>query len=413
MTISVNWSTDQVISINKVDMVLVQSTPVEVYQLNANTLFTALKDLEATQEGMPWTDTQRNNSPVTLGGITYARILEIIEPYTITFEDDQYAVDVVGANTNILDRTNPNQVSVRSNNSAGLVGTRELQNLSFEDSRIWINTFTGQAGTTFPIGTPAAPVSNFADADQIETERNLPPRFSLFGTLSLTTGTLTFHDFLGAGADVSVISIGSGIDTTGLVVEQVTLSGDISGPISARNSRFGTITGFSGSLNGVSLGGNVTVDAANTNLVSLRDSHSSIPGTGRPILDVNGANCDVILDNYSGGIEIRNFNQGNSMTINASACSVRIHPSCTSGVIKIRGDFALENNASGNVGLTVLTYENDESSKWERLEKIHTRLGMNPNNPITDTPTGIDSANGDIDINRTGDGTTSSTLTRQ
>lgn len=48
-----------------------------------------------------------------------------------------------------------------------------------------------------------------------------------------------------------------------------------------------------------------------------------------------------------------------------------------------------------------------------QLVEIYTRLGLNVADSITDTPTGIDSASGDIDINRTGDGVNTSTLTRQ
>jgi hypothetical protein len=47
------------------------------------------------------------------------------------------------------------------------------------------------------------------------------------------------------------------------------------------------------------------------------------------------------------------------------------------------------------------------------LAEIYTRLGLDVTDPITDATAGIDSASGDIEITRTGDGTTTSTLTRQ
>lgn len=46
------------------------------------------------------------------------------------------------------------------------------------------------------------------------------------------------------------------------------------------------------------------------------------------------------------------------------------------------------------------------------LQEMHTRLGLNAADPITDTTGGITSDSGDIDITRTGDGETTSTLTR-
>jgi hypothetical protein len=112
-------------------MTLVQLSPVEIRELDTDSFFLALKDLESSVEGMPWPNTQRNASPVLLGGITYARVLEIIDPYTITFEDGTYVVQLTGSNNNIIERTNPNQVSVQGNNAAGLIQTEEIQYSSF------------------------------------------------------------------------------------------------------------------------------------------------------------------------------------------------------------------------------------------------------------------------------------------
>lgn len=120
MPISINWET-KVIFIPKADMSLVQTSPYEVRELDLDVFRLALKDLEDGEEGMIFDDTHRHNTEVLLGGVTYARSIEIINDYTVTFEDDQYAVNLVGANSNVGDVLNLNQVSVRSANSAGLI----------------------------------------------------------------------------------------------------------------------------------------------------------------------------------------------------------------------------------------------------------------------------------------------------
>lgn len=122
MAVTINWET-KVISIPKADMTLVQSTPTEIRELDVDDFRMELKDIEDNVEGVPFSDTHRHNGEVTLGGLTLARVIEIIDPYTITFEDGQYAVNLVGANNNIADKTNVNQVSVRSSNSAGMIVT--------------------------------------------------------------------------------------------------------------------------------------------------------------------------------------------------------------------------------------------------------------------------------------------------
>ena len=51
MTISIDWGT-RVITVNKVDMTLVATTPYDVYELDLDTFRLALRDLEDGAEGM-------------------------------------------------------------------------------------------------------------------------------------------------------------------------------------------------------------------------------------------------------------------------------------------------------------------------------------------------------------------------
>jgi len=102
-------------------MTLVQTSPFEVRSLDINAFRLALKSLEDDADGMAYPSTHNHNTEVVLSGITYARVVELINDFTVTFEDGQYAVNLTGANSNIPDKVNLNQVSVRAANSAGLV----------------------------------------------------------------------------------------------------------------------------------------------------------------------------------------------------------------------------------------------------------------------------------------------------
>lgn len=112
------------------------------HQLNVNTFREALKAWEESVDGIWQPDTHIHNTQVLLGGVTYARVVEIIAPYTITFEDDQYSVSLVGANNNIADRLNLNQVSIRSANSAGLITVTSGSGLSAEQNTQLMKTLT-------------------------------------------------------------------------------------------------------------------------------------------------------------------------------------------------------------------------------------------------------------------------------
>jgi len=121
MAITVNWNT-KVISIPQSDLTLITGT---LYEADTDVIRLALKALEAG-EGMPFVDTHRHNTEVTVAGVTFARSIEIINGYSIEFTPDaQYTVRLSGSNNNFFDVENgilvQNQVQVIAGNSAGLI----------------------------------------------------------------------------------------------------------------------------------------------------------------------------------------------------------------------------------------------------------------------------------------------------
>lgn len=123
MAISVDWGT-KVINVPKADTTLVTAgPPIEVRELDVDTFRLALKALEDDLTGgMPYLDTHRHVTEITISGVTYARFVEIINGYTVEFEESvpEYVVTLTGANNNILDVKVPNTTSLLANNSAGL-----------------------------------------------------------------------------------------------------------------------------------------------------------------------------------------------------------------------------------------------------------------------------------------------------
>jgi len=117
---NIEWGT-KIINVLKADMTQIQSSPTSIYEMDIDDFRATLNDLSDDAEGMPFDTTHQHVAPVSLGGVDLARVIEIINGYSITFEDGQYAVNLIGANSNIADKVNVNQVSIRSANSAGLV----------------------------------------------------------------------------------------------------------------------------------------------------------------------------------------------------------------------------------------------------------------------------------------------------
>jgi hypothetical protein len=115
--ISIDWPT------RVIYVPLVALTPIGggIYVLDLETFRFALRYLEGTDDGMFFPATHDHNPPVDIGGTTLAQVVLLINGYTVTFEDGEYAVSIVGGNSNVGQNVNVNRVSVRSSNSAGLV----------------------------------------------------------------------------------------------------------------------------------------------------------------------------------------------------------------------------------------------------------------------------------------------------
>lgn len=154
MSISIDYTT-KVISVPKAYLTLDTMSPYEIRTLDSNQFHLDLRALEFNEQGILFDATHNHTTIVTLGGTTFARLVEIINGYTLTFEDGSYAVAILGANTNFADVLNLNTVSVRTANTAGLIqvvsgsGVTEQDKLDIAD-RVWdeVQAVHLTAGTT-------------------------------------------------------------------------------------------------------------------------------------------------------------------------------------------------------------------------------------------------------------------------
>lgn len=350
MAITVDWPT-KVINIPKADTQLVQASPTEIRQLDLNSFRLTLKDLEDDEYGMVSIRTHNHNAPVTVGGVTLARVVEIINGYTVTFEDGQYAVNLVGANSNIGDVVNVNQVSVRSANSAGLTYSKQAEDTAFGDSRVWIDTLNGLPGTEYPRGTTSDPVDNLADALSIISQRSLPKRLYLIGSLTVTTGTdISNFDIKGGSSRLSEITIQAGVNTTNLLLERLKMTGDLNGNATANRSvSFENIDDFDGKMDRCGIGGNIDLGSGGDRHDFI-DCYSEVPGSNTPVMDCDGlSNLSLNVRRYSGGIKLENYNQpSNVSTFDLSVGKLILDSSCTEGYVLVRGLGQLVDNSGPN-----------------------------------------------------------------
>ena len=130
----VNWI-EKIVFVSRDELELIQTNPIEVRVLDINLFRQEINSIQAS-DGMPFPTIIDHTPPSPISGIELARVVRIINGYTITFEDGRYAVNLIGGNTNIGDQVNINQVSVRTSNSAGLVNVSS----GSSSSEVWTET---------------------------------------------------------------------------------------------------------------------------------------------------------------------------------------------------------------------------------------------------------------------------------
>lgn len=111
-----------IITIPQSELTLIGGT---LYELDTNQFRLDVIAELASQRGIWAPDAILHNTEVTVAGTTFARTIEVINGWSITFEDGQYSVRLAGSNNNIFDVENAilnqNQVQIISQNAAGLI----------------------------------------------------------------------------------------------------------------------------------------------------------------------------------------------------------------------------------------------------------------------------------------------------
>ena len=211
MAITINPAT-YVISVPKADMTLIQSVPTEIRELDSNLFRHWLDDWMDSEAGIYMPKTHNHATEVVIDGLAYARTIEVLAPYTITFEDGQYQVNIVGSNNNIHSRRNLNQVSIVPNNSAGLVNVRASEAGSFIGV-VAIDVVGGVTGTTYPTGTHAQPTNNMADALLIATVRGLEV-ITIHGSLTVDAYDISGLTMTGENPVNTYLTVNASATTT-------------------------------------------------------------------------------------------------------------------------------------------------------------------------------------------------------
>jgi len=385
MPLSIDGST-KIITVPKSYMVLVQSTPSVIYSLDLNQFRLDLKAWEMTPIAMAYPRTHSHNTTVLVGGASLARVIQIINGWTVTFEDGQYRVETAGANSNIGERVNVNQVSVSTSNSAGLQDLNSLQAASYAN-QVAVQPSSSYAGTTFPVGTREFPVNNFVDAHTILRNRGLR-EFVILESMAINSGSHAGVILTADNKALVTLTLGAAADVTRSTYTGMTVQGVLDGGSVVSRCQLLDISFFNGDIEDSALFGTITLgggfDAEIANCVQDDSKHI-------PIIDLGGSGQDLIMSNWSGEVWLTNCDDVTRTHQITGSGEVFIQPSVVNCQIEVFGDIKITNlSTSPNV---IIIDNSTASEVWKHaltngkspesiLTDMYKIFGLDPTKPL-------------------------------
>lgn len=347
MAIDVNWVTG-LITVPRADMPVVQVSP-EIRSFDVVQFHKDLRTIHASVQGAPYSTTHLHGLPYTISGTNYADSVNILDPYTVEFEDGQYTVLSFGANHNVGDVKVPNQVSLITNNSAGLINIVEIRELLY-DGAINIDAKNGTDSGSYPYGTLSKPCKTLANANDLNAFFTFD-KFRLRGSLNVAGEDLDDTVWEGNGEEAE-LNLGVGANCADAEFFNLKLTGTMTqGPVRARDCDINGANGLHGSYVDCALLAGTHALGGDTRFV--RPS-SAVPGPGQPELDFAGGDYALELRDQSGGVRVKNMSHADSkLSIDAPSAHVVIDLTCTNGNGVIRGGGKLDRLDTMRVGGTI------------------------------------------------------------
>lgn len=362
MAITIDYSDgvtpEYIINIPRLDMLDVTGgSPTEIRQLNVDDFRKVLADLGDDPDGMNFPTSFFHTPPLTVAGVTLARVVQILDPYVIQFEDGLYNVNIVGGNSNVSDVTIKNQVGVNTANSAGLQDPFALQAGAF-GGEVAISSTSGITGTTFPKGTRGFPVDNLTDAVTIANTRGIHIIRVIGDFTVATTDFSQGFIFRGDTPETTSITINANSNVTNCEFQNAQVQGTLDGDNLLTDCQLLSVDMFDGTIRKCGLGGDITLSGTGS-VAEIVNCYSNIAGGGPgayPDIDMGGAGgTDLLVRGYDGGLGIKNCSAVVVASLDFSSGRVTFDADVTAGAFVVRGVADVVDNSTSPAVVTDLT----------------------------------------------------------
>ena len=251
------------------------------------------------------------------------------------------AVDESGAVMSPFLPTAQTHVLRSSSSSATLQELSAIQFSSF-DGGVTIDTTSGVAGTTYPIGALQVPVNNLADAQTIAVSRGFTKLY-IKGDLTIgATDDISDYEIIGSGASFTAakttIVLTAGCTTSNTTYRHLAISGQQNGESNYYECIINELTNTHCLYSDCGLLGPLTKNNAAWTVNHSSDYVNCRSNSHWFVLDCNDSPISQVFTNLSGKIKVINHTNASAHTsIKLSAGEVWIDSSCTAGMIVVSG----------------------------------------------------------------------------
>jgi len=337
MALLLDW-TNKIITVPKAELSLSGGTH---YTITVDFWFQLLREANETEEGIVY-DTMYNNIPPTA---STPRIVEVVNGYTVQFENGLYSVEFINGNTNFRDVEIKNTVSVGTNNTTGFIDPVFLEAGLFTGGMVVVDVIHGFSGTGKTssggvIGTTQTPSNNFADAKAIAENRGLRDFLITHDAIISGVDFSLGYNFIGTTPFV-VLTLAVSADMTACSLTNLTIVGELDGLNVITRCTIGAVTNLNGFVDKCAF----YSTASTSGPTFLFECYSQVTGTGHPIFSV-GSN-DFGLRDCHGSFGIEDMT-GGTHTLQVEAGRIIMYPTCTGGDVFLRGSpYDITDNSTG------------------------------------------------------------------
>lgn len=319
------------------------------------------------------------------------------------------AIDSVGAELEPLFPTFGVYAKVSKASTGTLSEQGDIQHASYDGS-VHVDVTSIISGSAYPSGNSANPVNNWPDAVVINAREGFD-QYSVERSTTLDNAEdYTDASFVGKSIIDTVLTIPASTLLDKAEFFNVSLEGSLGDVTIMQNCFLGetnTLNDVQGVIENCSIGpAKLTLGGTSVDLVRFVDCRGAGSALSPPTINCGGDGPEVDIQGYIGQLNIEN-KTGNSVFEISINGKLILDETVTGGVFFINGSGTLENNSTvppeNIVNNLIQGIHLSELWKWQGLET---------DNPMTVTPSSRAVADSSVSAVITGDGTTSSIVTR-